>query len=91
MFLDHQNKMPISEASISDSSLAVRNDQPFRPIQYLGNKLRTLPDILNASENLIGKSGTVVDLFTGTTVVAQGFARRGPELFESLAHTAIFQ
>lgn len=55
----------------------IQAHQPFRPIQYLGNKLRALPDILNVAESLIGKSGSVVDLFTGTTVVAQGFAGRG--------------
>ncbi|WP_196489986.1 DNA adenine methylase [Erythrobacter donghaensis] len=53
------------------------SDLPFRPIQYLGNKLRALPEILDATEALIGSHGRVADLFTGTTVVAQAFARRG--------------
>lgn len=50
---------------------------PFRPIQYLGNKLRALPEILDATASLIGSHGRVADLFTGTTVVAQAFAGRG--------------
>lgn len=50
---------------------------PFRPIQYLGNKLRAISEILDATETLIGKRGRVADLFTGTTVVAQAFAGRG--------------
>ena len=56
------------------------NTLPFRPIQYLGNKLRALPQILDATSNLIGPQGHVTDLFTGTTVVAQGFAARGHEV-----------
>ena len=50
---------------------------PFRPIQYLGNKLRALPDLLEAAESLTKSGGRVADLFTGTTVVAQGLAARG--------------
>lgn len=51
--------------------------KPFRPIQYLGNKLRALTTILDASADLINSGGHVVDMFTGTSVVAQGFAGRG--------------
>lgn len=50
---------------------------PYRPVQYLGNKLRALPAILEASESLIDADGHIADLFTGSTVVAQGFAARG--------------
>jgi len=68
-------------AEAPDSANNFINEQPrtlpFRPIQYLGNKLRALPEILDAAGNLIGGQGHVVDLFTGTTVVAQGFAGRG--------------
>lgn len=53
---------------------------PFRPIQYLGNKLRALPEILDAAASLIGRQGRVADLFTGTTVVAQAFAGCGYEV-----------
>ncbi len=50
---------------------------PYRPVQYLGNKLRVLDDIADAAAKLIGQEGSVVDLFTGTSVVAQTFAHRG--------------
>jgi adenine-specific DNA methylase len=68
-------------ADVTDSArdnVSARPDSvPFRPIQYLGNKLRALPDILDAGASLIGRQGRIADLFTGTTVVAQGFAGRG--------------
>jgi adenine-specific DNA-methyltransferase len=53
---------------------------PYRPIQYLGNKLRALSQIVEASEAVIGHKGNVVDLFSGTTVVAQAFANQGSKV-----------
>lgn len=68
-------------ADVTDSASDIVSARPaavpFRPIQYLGNKLRALPEILDAGAALIGGQGRVADLFTGTTVVAQGFAGRG--------------
>lgn len=49
----------------------------FRPIQYLGSKLRVLDEICDAACSLIGREGNVVDLFTGSTVVAQSLAGCG--------------
>jgi len=76
--------MTFSEIQAADSSEfptaappAADNISPYRPIQYLGNKLRAISEILGAAEALIGKRGSVADLFTGTTVVAQAFARHG--------------
>src|SRR5262249_26383907 len=43
----------------------------------LGNKLRSLDGIIDATQALIGSDGVIADLFTGTTVVAQAFAQRG--------------
>lgn len=51
-------------------------ERVYRPIQYLGNKLRALEQILAAVGNLVRPGSRVVDLFTGTTVVAQGLAAR---------------
>lgn len=51
--------------------------QYFRPIQYLGSKLRVLDEICGAARSLIGREGNVVDLFTGSTVVAQSLASCG--------------
>lgn len=50
---------------------------PFRPVQYLGSKLRSLDAILEGAHELIGPSGTVADAFSGTGVVAQAFAASG--------------
>lgn len=50
---------------------------PFRPVQYLGSKLRVLEEIRYAASTLIAPGGTVADLFTGTTVVAQQLALTG--------------
>lgn len=68
-------------ADVTDSARDIVSARPepvpFRPIQYLGNKLRALSEILDTGATLIGRQGRVADLFTGTTVVAQGFAGRG--------------
>jgi adenine-specific DNA methylase len=50
---------------------------PFRPIQYLGSKLRVLDQIADAAEDLLGRSGRALDLFSGTSVVSQCLAARG--------------
>ena len=49
----------------------------FRPIQYLGNKLRVLDEICDATESLVPSNGHIADLFTGSTMVAQALADRG--------------
>lgn len=48
--------------------------QPLRPVQYLGNKQRSLPAILATIGALAAPGDSVADLFTGTSVVAQGLA-----------------
>jgi 16S rRNA G966 N2-methylase RsmD len=48
----------------------------FRPIQYLGNKWRLLDAIEAAVERVAASGGTAIDLFAGSGVVAQRFARR---------------
>lgn len=50
---------------------------PFRPIQYLGNKLRVLGPITDMVSEMIGGSGRVADLFTGSSVVAQALCSEG--------------
>ncbi len=49
----------------------------FRPIQYLGSKLRSLPTLLQATGDLFGPDDAVFDLFSGSSVVSQAFARCG--------------
>ena len=52
----------------------------FRPIQYLGNKLRALDQICDVTDALLPHRGRIADLFTGSTIVAQALANRGYEL-----------
>jgi adenine-specific DNA methylase len=48
----------------------------FRPIQYLGNKLRAINPILAASAKL-APTGRVIDMFSGSSVVSQAYAAAG--------------
>ncbi|WP_322021752.1 MULTISPECIES: hypothetical protein [unclassified Burkholderia] len=64
----------------SDSVSADLDNAPppvFRPIQYLGSKLRSLPTLLQATGDLFGPDDAVFDLFSGSSVVSQAFARSG--------------
>ncbi|MFO9067171.1 DNA adenine methylase [Legionella pneumophila serogroup 1] len=49
----------------------------YRPIQYLGSKLRSLPRIGEAIFSLKHQPSTALDLFSGSTVVAQYLKRLG--------------
>lgn len=49
----------------------------FRPYQYMGTKLRALDSIVRVAASLAPPGARVVDLFTGSTVVAQAFAAYG--------------
>lgn len=51
--------------------------QFYRPVQYLGNKIRSLPDILIEAASFGISNSTVYDLFSGTSVVSQAFANLG--------------
>ena len=50
---------------------------PFRPVQYLGSKIRVLDEIRNAVRALVPRGGRVGDLFAGSTVVSQYLASDG--------------
>lgn len=49
-------------------------DQVLRPVQYLGNKQRSLSVILSAIDGLVCPGDAVADLFTGTSVVSQALS-----------------
>lgn len=51
--------------------------EPWRPIQYLGCKLRTAEAIVEAVDSFNGGSTTVWDPFSGSSVVAQTLAAHG--------------
>ena len=54
----------------------------FRPIQYLGSKLRSLQAIADVIGQ-IAPDGVVADPFSGTSVVAQALAARGHRVLAS--------
>ncbi|MGH9158955.1 MAG: hypothetical protein ACRD2X_03095 [Vicinamibacteraceae bacterium] len=64
----------------------------FRPVQYLGCKLRSLTAIVDAITDIAPPSGRAVDLFTGTSVVAQGLAVRGHQVvaLDVMGYSATF-
>jgi len=49
----------------------------YRPIQYLGTKVRSIPMIIEAMDYLIGSNGTCLDLFSGSSVVSQALKQNG--------------
>lgn len=48
----------------------------FRPVQYLGSKLRAI-DAISSLVQDVAPAGTVADLFSGSSVVSQGMALSG--------------
>lgn len=48
----------------------------FRPIHYLGSKLRVLPALEDALDRLEPTGGTVCDLFSGSATVSRYLSRR---------------
>lgn len=61
-------------ASDTDQELAARL---FRPIQYLGSKLRVVNEIVRLAQSEVSPGARVGDLFSGTSVVSQAFATNG--------------
>ena len=51
--------------------------------RYIGNKTKWLPAIMQATQEAIGKSGTVVDLMSGTGSVALEYRRNGYNVIAS--------
>lgn len=51
--------------------------------RYIGNKAKLLPYIINATNELIGSTGTVIDLMAGTGTVSSEFKRRGYNVIAS--------
>ena len=60
---------PPGETAISPQSV-------YRPVQYLGSKLRSLPAIVDACAQVTNGPGAW-DAFTGSSVVAQGLSQAG--------------
>jgi len=51
--------------------------------RYIGNKTKLLPEIIFKTREIIGSSGTVVDLMAGTGIVAMEFRRQGYNVIAS--------
>lgn len=49
----------------------------YRPVQYLGAKVRSIPKIMEAVKNTVGDTGTCLDLFAGSSVVSQALKNGG--------------
>lgn len=51
--------------------------------RYIGNKTKLLPEIMQATQEVIGNNGTVVDLMSGTGSVALEYRRTGYSVIAS--------
>lgn len=74
-------------------SIEDRNNQDvYRPIQYLGSKLRALEELKTHISEIISPKSHVLDLFSGSTVVSQSFARLGMRVTatDAMAYSATF-
>lgn len=56
---------------------------PLRPISYLGSKLRSVKSILQVRNQIFRDPITVLDPFSGSSVVAQAFANAGDTVIAS--------
>lgn len=70
-----------------DSSLLA-----FRPVQFLGAKTRVLGSLVEATQSCLVPGSHVLDIFTGSSLVAQSFARGGMRLSatDALDHSVHF-
>lgn len=64
----------------------------FRPIQYLGSKMRALGAIANFVKQLEPHPSTVLDIFAGTSVVSQALARAAFNVIatDAMSYSATF-
>jgi hypothetical protein len=66
-----------SQSRTARPAEATERPEVLRPIQYLGNKQRSLGTILGVINATVPALGRVADFFSGTSVVAQGIAQLG--------------
>lgn len=72
----NQTTLALSETS-SPLPLGNAGESVFRPVQYLGCKLRVLDAIISLAREVALPEGGAIDLFSGSTVVSQAFAASG--------------
>jgi adenine-specific DNA-methyltransferase len=75
-----------------DGGRGTASGGPVRPVQFLGSKARVLPALLSAAETELEPRAPIVDVFSGSSLVAQGLARAGHPVaaFDALEHCAHF-
>jgi adenine-specific DNA-methyltransferase len=72
--------VPKAKPELSLKNFRLLQPQVFRPVQYLGSKLRTLESIAEAVEAVAPRRGRVIDMFSGTSVVSQMLAVLGHDV-----------
>jgi adenine-specific DNA methylase len=89
---DSDNKPLLSFEQNNDLKLNNVNEEIFRPIQYLGSKKRSLKFIIEATRQLQQRPETVLDLFSGTSIVSQALAHEGYKVLaaDAMAFCAVF-
>ncbi|MEA2898486.1 MAG: adenine-specific DNA-methyltransferase [Bradyrhizobium sp.] len=69
-----------AKPELSSQNSRLLQPQIFRPVQYLGSKLRTLESIAEAVEVVAPRRSRTIDMFSGTSVVSQMLAVLGHEV-----------
>lgn len=64
----------------------------FRPVQYLGSKLRVVDAITSIARDIVPSGSSVTDLFAGSSIVAQGLAHAGFRVtaIDTQTYSAVF-
>lgn len=73
----HDAKTVADPEATSLPSPGAAGARVFRPVQYLGSKLRVLDAITSLAREVAPRGAGAVDLFAGSTVVSQAFAASG--------------
>lgn len=75
--LEKVTREPSRKVNSSDAAESLNSFVPFRPVQYLGSKIRVLDEIGSVVKELAPRGGRVADFFAGSTVVSQFIASKG--------------
>lgn len=71
---------------------ALKAVAPWRPVQFLGSKLRSLPQIKSAVASAAQGPGVIWDAFSGSSVVSQALAADGHQVWatDALHSSSLF-
>ncbi|WP_218061441.1 DNA adenine methylase [Paenibacillus kribbensis] len=76
--MDQNDYLKYSQLSMFPEISIVTQEKQFRPIHYLGSKLRILDFILNTIDQVEPSGGGVCDLFAGSGTVSRHLSRFRP-------------